>query len=114
MKRTTTKPQQFLIEVTRAEFLKIPMPLRRKTLKKHSAQMLLLKQWEKKWMAAVETANSISTKSIIAREALDALALALTAHKHKFSPDERMLYECATETCTGTKHSKYCKKANPS
>lgn len=65
-----TKPK-FAIEVTRAEFLKLPMPMRRRTLRKHADVLLL-------------------------RRALDALALALTLHAHTWTAKERSLYEQAT------------------
>jgi hypothetical protein len=42
--------------------------------------------------------NQIETHELIAR-ALDKLALALTAHDHQWSTEERALYERAIELC---------------
>lgn len=73
------KPKpKFAIEVTRKEFLKLPMVMRRRVLGKH-ADVILLKH------------------------TIDLLAVALAGHGHQWTIEERSSYEEAMGQCDNTK-----------
>ena len=62
--------QKFTVEVTRKEFLELPMKIRRRTLRNQATRCTML-------------------------ACINSLALALTGHKHKWTPGQRKMYEDA-------------------